>query len=445
MKITLDRKPNCIAEAHVEVPSDDVAAKRKTLINRYQQLARVPGYRPGKTPAQVIAKRFESQILGELSEQLARTAAASARDEHKLDVLSINQVSDLVFQDDGAVTFTLSFTLAPELELPEYKGISVRAPAAEVTEEMLSHRMEELRSQLAQYPKIEDRPVAEGDIAVVDLNATVDGAVLEEAFPENGTRFSGLKDFWLEITPDSFLPGLAPQLKGMAVGETREGLSVTIAEDSPHEALRGRTLVYSATLNGIRVRELPELNDEFAASIAPGNTLEDLKGLLRQRLAADLAERRRSIILDQVVAHLDQLTPGELPEDALRGETQWRVDQMVNNAQRQGLSDEELIARQEEIFTAAARQARLTLKLSFLVSKIADKEKLNVENVELAARVSEIAEREGVPMKKYLKQLEKNNGLQRIRSQILHSKVLDFLAGHANVTEIDPSAPAPQA
>ena len=183
MNITIDKKPNCEAELHIDVDADAVRNRRQALVHRYQQLARVPGFRPGKTPLAVIEKRFAREIDGELREALVGDGCREAATQHKLTVISVRAVHDDTFQPDGNFTFTADLTLEPEIILPEYKGIEVSAPRAEVSDEALEARLLELRRQFATYNDATDRVLAMGDIAVIDFTGTVDGTPIEEAAP----------------------------------------------------------------------------------------------------------------------------------------------------------------------------------------------------------------------------------------------------------------------
>ncbi len=339
MNITLDRKPGCEAEMHVEANADEVREHQNAVTTKYAKLARVPGYRPGKTPAKIIAKRFAKQIQEEVEERLVNEGCKTGIQENDIKALAVRRIEQAKFHDDGHFTFTAHLTLEPEIQLPEYKGIEVEAPIVEVTDAMIDERLEGFREQFADFEDV-DGPLSMDDVAVVSLKATLDGQPLSEILPGIASRFDGLDDYWLAMEENALVPGLAPKLVNMNIGETRDNIEVEVPTDFREADLQGKTLVYSVSLTGIKKRKLPEINDEFAARLLPDKSLAELRDFLRENMEDDLKQRRQNHIIDRIIAHLDGQISAELPQDAIQRETQRRVDMMVQNASRQGMSNE---------------------------------------------------------------------------------------------------------
>lgn len=442
MNITIDKKPNCEAELHIEVDAATVRTRRQSIVHRYQQLAKVPGFRPGKTPLPVVEKRFAREIDGELREALVGDGCREAATQHKLSVISVRAVRDDTFQPDGNFSFTADLTLEPEIALPEYKGIEVNAPRVEVTDELVDARLDEMRKNFATYNDVEGRELALGDIAIVTYSGTVDGTPVGEVAANAHLSVKGSEDYWVRMEEGSFLPGFVGQIVGLQTGETREGVKCTLDEGYPIAELAGKEIAYTVTLKGIKEQVLPEADDAFAQRLLPGKTLADVRDILRSRITDELTERRRSAIVDQILEFLNNSTETELPPELLQRETQRRVDDMVERGIRQGMENEDLEAQQDEIFAAAADQAKTNLKTTFILEQIARKEELSVNDQELINRIAWVAQRNNKPLKKFVNELKRDNAIPGIRGQMLIGKAIDFLVLNAKVNETAPEAPA---
>lgn len=440
MNITIDKKPNCEAELHIEMDSATVRTRRQSIVHRYQQLAKIPGFRPGKTPLPVVEKRFAREIDNELREALVGDGCREAASENKLSVISVRAVRDDTFDDDGNFSFTADLTLEPEILLPEYKGIEVSAPRVEVTDEMVESRINELRKNFATYNDVSGRALANGDIAIITYSGTVDGTPVGEVAGNAHLSVKGSEDYWVRMEDGSFLPGFVAQIEGMEIGTTRDDVKTTLDEGYPIAELAGKEITYRVTLNGIKEQVLPEADDAFAQRLLPGKTLADLQESLRGRLTDEMTERRRSRIVDQIMGFLNNSTETELPPELLQRETQRRVDDLVERGIRQGMENEDIEAQQDQIFAAAADQAKTNLKTTFILEQIARKEELSVNDQELINRIAWVAQRNNKPLKKFVNELKRDKAIPGIRGQMLIGKAIDFLVLNAKVTESAPES-----
>jgi len=168
MNIILEKQPNCLATLRVEVPSDTVNTERAKIVSGYASQAKIAGFRPGKAPKSVIEKKFQSAIGEELEERLVRQAYDEALRKEALKVLNFGLPQNLIHNPDGTLTFQAQLTLAPEVQLPEYKGITVKAPSTEVGDAEVEAQLEGLRERFADYADIEGRAAETGDLAVID-------------------------------------------------------------------------------------------------------------------------------------------------------------------------------------------------------------------------------------------------------------------------------------
>ncbi len=437
MNIHVDKKANCEADLRIEVPADTVKSKRSAITNKYRTHAKLPGFRPGKAPAAVVEKKFGKEIGEELHDEMVREALSKAVDEHKLNVLGVKSVTDETFQDDGNFTFTAVVSLEPEIELPEYKGIHVKAPKVEVTDERIEKELESLRERFADYEDVEDRGLAMDDIGVLSYSATIDGQPIKEVEPKVTDFIAGRESHWIKMDEESFLPGFCGQLIDLKKGEKNEKVEITMPEDFPLESLRGKEVIYSVEVIEIKEQKLPEVDDEFANKLMEGKTLADIKSMISENLEDQMKQQRESMIVDQVIEHLGKLVEVDLPEEVVARETQRRVDEMVRRGQSQGMEADAIESQQQEIFAAAEAQAKAGVKSSFILEKIAAAEKIEATDDELFAQIAQQAQQEGTPIKKFVKQVQKEGRIGSLKHQIQIGKVIDFLKENVVIEEVE--------
>ncbi len=434
MNIVVEKQPKCVATLRVEIPADKVSGERDQIVKGYASKARVPGFRPGKAPRAVVEKRFQKEISEQLNEALITEAYDEALKQESLHVLDFGVPEDVTTHENGTITFVSKLTLAPEVTLPEYKGVTVNVPTSAVPEEEIEAQLTALQERFADFKDIEGRPAAMGDFAVIDYSSTVEGKPTEEFLGKPAGYLSAREGFWVRLDEKAFLPGFAAQLVGMNVDETRE-ITVTLPEDFPMEDLRGKDLVFQTTVKEIKEAILPELDDEMAARLAPGKTMEEIKEIIRQNMAGERERKISDMKVNQIVAHFNAQVDFELPEDLVFQETQSQADAMVKQGVKSGMTEGEIESQQEEIFASAGQQAVSNLRTNFILQEIARIEKITVTDTELINHLAQIAQSRKVAPKKFIKDMQRAGRIQNIRSSMAIGKTIDFLVEHANVVE----------
>ncbi len=435
MNIIVEKQPNCLATLRVEVPSDTVKNERAKIVSGYAAQARIPGFRPGKAPKNVVEKKFQSAIAEELDDRLVRQAYDEALRKEALKVLNFGIPQNLLHNADGTLTFQATLTLAPEVALPQYKGITVKAPSTEAKDEEVETQLKGLQERFADYQNIEGRSAEGGDLAVIDFTSTLDGQPLEEALGKSAGYLAGREGFWIKLDENSFLPGFSAQVEGMSPGESKD-IALTIPEDFPLSDLRGKEVVFHVAVKELKQAVLPELDDEFAAKVTGGKSLEELKTLAKGQIEAEKRRQIDDYKVNQIVEHFNSLVDFELPEDLLRHETQGQADALVERSVRSGMTQEELAAQQGEIFATAGEQARTNLKTNFILQEIARAEGISVSDQELVNHLAMIAQSRKENPRKFIKELQRTGRIPGIRNSMLVGKAIDFVLEHATVEEI---------
>ncbi len=434
MNVFVEPKPNCLATLRVELPPDQVEKEWKTTAKAFQKQARIPGFRPGKAPAAMIEKRYEEDIKEEVKNRLLRSSMNEAIQQKKLKVISVSKVDDLEIGADRTLSYSATLVTEPEFELPPYQGIEIELKKADVGDKEIDDALNTLAEQHSEFETIEGRSLAMGDFAVLSYAGTLDGKPLQEALENTPPLLAGKPNWWIRMAEGTLAPGFCEALVGLNVEEERS-FDLTLPEDFPFEPARGKTVAYTATLHEIRERKLPEFDDALAARIEPGKTMSELRDRIREELTRyaenDFENGKRSGAMKKIL----ESVRFELPQDMVRDEMSGIMREIVEENQGRGVSDEELQAHEDQIQGAAEQSAQERVRSQFVLRQIAEKEKIEVTQQELAFHVTRMAERYQIPVNKMVKDLQKRNAIGTIRDQILVGKALDFVASNATVRE----------
>jgi trigger factor len=432
MNVEVENLPNCIASLHIELPPDLVTKEWNEVVKGFRQVARIPGFRPGKAPANVVEAKFRKEIQEELTKKLVSETTREAIREKGLKVLSISEVDGVEFTPERVMRFTATLITSPEFELPEYKGIQVKVPPDEVTDQELDQALHKFRERHATFSDLEGRALEMADFAIIDYETTLDGQPLLEVEPKAPKMLGGGADFWIKLDENTFLKGFSDRLVGMQTGELRN-FDLTTPDDYPVAGLAKRVLDFRVTLKAIKSMQLPELTDEFAGQVAEGLNLEQLKMTLKEQLVIERERRLQTLKQNQVVNYLASHVECELPQSFVKDETRRIMSEIVQHNQMRGISEDVLRENQKDIITAASRNARDRLKANFILSRIAEKEGIEVKPQELRERVQVLADQYRVKYEKMKSDLEEKKAMGQVREEVLMGKVLDFLTSNANV------------
>lgn len=439
MNITVERLPECKARLSAAIPADTVTKTRREIVSAYATQAKVPGFRPGKIPTAVIEKRFADSIEGELKDRLARSAYSEARTKESLTILGIAQVEREQFEADGSYMLAVEVVTEPDVEVPEYKGITVEVAKMYVTDEMVDNYLDNTRKQHA-LPVDVDQAARPGDLAVIDYTASLDGQPLADQVEKEVGPLATGSDHWVDLPeegqePREFIPGLAAAVLGMSKGETKT-FDATFAEEFPVAVVAGKTVSYEVTVTQVKARELPELNDAFAATLGL-ESLEQLKERVRGQFEQQRERMRTQIIDNQILGKLTKDASFDVPQHIVFNETQRQVNQMVSRGYEQGMSEEDITNNQEDLIRSAEEQAKNNVKVMFLLDQIADKEGITVSDDELTRHVAMIAYRQGRPLKKVAREFRDRNAFPELRHDIRVNKTIQLLRENAVINEVE--------
>ncbi len=434
MKIEVEAQPGSVSTLRIELPPEEVSKEWDAIANSFARLAKIPGYRPGKAPRSVIEKRFRKEIHDELTKKLVSKSYYDAIEQKQLRVVSLTNLEDVQFGEDKSMRFLATVVTAPEFELPEYKNIPVQLPSTKVAEEDVDLALERLREQSADFVDVPERGLQMEDFAVIDFEGSIEGRPIREIAPNASKNVHGGKKFWLHLAPENFLPRFCGQIIDMKRGETRS-VQVEFPAEFPVAELAGKKADYAVTLNEIKQKVLPSIDDAFAAKLVPEKTVADLRQMIEHDLEHEKEHEVERAKESQIVKFLHEHTAFDLPPPLLKSETRRALNELVHRNRERGVPDDMLKGKEKELVEGAGSLAAHRLKTNFILSRIAEREKIEVSREEIDARVREEAARYDISVDKMRKELQEHDGLNSLAEQLLLGKTLDFLKANVSVEE----------
>ena len=419
----------------VELDATAVNTAFDAVTKDYQKQAALPGFRPGKAPLPMVVKKYDAEIKDEAKRKLIGDAYRKAIDEQKLQVVGYPDIEEVQFGRGQSLQFTATIETAPDFQLPEYKGLPATLETKSVTDADVERALDLLRGQHANYNTVA-RPLASGDIAVVNYTGTCEGKVITELAP-TAKGLTEQKNFWVETTEGKFIPGFAEQLIGASASDKRT-VNVEFPADFVTKELQGKKGVYEVELVEVKEKSLPALDDELAKKFGAEN-LDALKVGVRADLENELKYSRSKNLRGQLVRALLGKVNFDLPESAVANETRNVVYDLVRQNTQRGIARELIENQKDEIYAMAAGNAKERVKLAFVVGRIAEQEKIQASQEDVIKRAQQLAMIYQTPFEQFIKDLQKRNGVNELYEQVLHEKVLELLEKNAIITE---SAPA---
>jgi trigger factor len=434
VNVTIENLAPCKKLVRVEVESQKVDEALDTVTKQFQREANLPGFRPGKAPRDMVVRKYGKDIEDEAKRKLISEAYKSALEEQKLDVLGYPDIEEIQFSRGQPLQFAATIETSPEFELPEYKGIPVKREARTVTDEDVQKALEVLRESQTTFKTVE-RPAQTGDIAVVNYTGTTDGKPITDVAP-TAKGLTEQAHFWVEIGSSSFIPGFAEQVMGAKAGDRRT-VTVDFPADFVTPELAGKKGVYEVEVTEVKEKVLPAIDDAFAKTYG-AEDLEKLRAGVRRDLESELNYKNKKSIRTQLVRSLLNRVNFELPETAVANETRNVVYDIVQENTKRGISRDTIEQQKEQIYSAATQGAKERVKVAFLLQKIAEKEDIKISQEEISQRISFLAATYKIPAQKFLKDLQKRNGLIEIYDQVMNEKVLDLLQHEAKIEDVAP-------
>jgi trigger factor len=432
VNITVENLAPCKKLLRVELDAKAVDETFDAVTKDFQKQASLPGFRPGKAPRAMVLKKFEADIKDEVKRKLIGDSYRQALDEKKIAVIGYPDIEEIQFGRGQALQFAATIETAPEFQLPEYKGLPARREVKSVTAADVDRAIELLARQHTKFETVA-RELRRGDVAVVNYTGTCDGKPITDTAP-TAKGLTEQKNFWVDAASDSFVPGFADQIIGAKAGDKRT-VNVDFPADFVTKQLASRKGVFEVEVVEVKEKVLPPIDDAFAKKYDAENLAKLREGVQRD-LENELKYSQAKAVRGQIIRALLAATNFDLPETAVAHETRTVVYDIVRENTQRGVARDLIEKQKDEIYSAATQSAKDRVKLSFLIQRIAEKEGIQVSQDEVLKRVQSLAMAYQIPLEKFLKDLQKRNGVVELYDQIAHEKVLAFLEQNAKIEEV---------
>jgi trigger factor len=424
----------------VTLDPTEVDAEHQAVVGEIAKVARIPGFRPGKAPAAMVAKRFSKEITDEFKQKVVAKAYRSALEKEKLDVLNIVNVEEGKISTGEAANVTITLDVRPEFQLPDYVGLNTEITPVDATDAEVENVIQGLRSERADF-KTADRAAQKGDYVKLAYEGSIDGKPIADLVPDK-QLYAKVPQTWEEVQGEheGVLPGLSQQINGVKAGD-KKSVTITFPAEFPAApALAGKTGSYAIEVQEVRERVLPPLDAEFFKS----QQVDDLAGLqakVRNNLKLQKEYQNRSAQRRQVTEQLATKVELPVPDSLVDAETQSVLRNFIEENMRRGVPAEQFEKDKKELFEGAKKAAAGRVKVQLVLAKIAEQEKITVTEEDLNEWLYREAVRSNQKPDKLAKSLAADRDhLRSVQQSIIFDKVVDFLVSKAKVTTLAPKA-----
>lgn len=419
--------PACTREVDVEVPAEEVTKSFRTVLRRYQKVARIPGFRPGKVPETVLRSRFGGSIREEVVEAVLPPHFRAAMVEKGLHPVSQPQVTNLQLEEGQPLRFKAIFEVLPDVTVDGYQEVKVDKPDTTLTESEYDTELDRiLDAHSTMEPVAEDRGLADGDWAQINFKGELQGEAAEAAEAVGAPPIEGA-DVSIEVGGKDTVAAFSDALRSSKVGQELK-FEVTYPADFGQKRLAGKTVAYAVEVRGIRKKVQPALDDQFAKELGDYESVDDLKQKLREHMASDKKHRlladTRNRLMDALVARFDF----PVPESLVQTQIDTRLERGLRALAAQGMRTEDMRKMDFERLREAQRESAANeVKATILLDRIADVEKIEVGDEELERELQVISLQTREPLETLRDRLTREGNLARIREQLKREKTGNLL------------------
>jgi trigger factor len=422
----------------VTLDKNEVDAEHQAVVAEFVRQARLPGFRPGKAPVAMIAKRFAKDIADEFKQKVVAKAYKEAMDKQKLEVITIAKVEEGTIEPGLSAAITFTVDVQPTFQLPEYVGLHTEVLSTESTEQEVDRVIEGMRAERADF-KVAVRAAQKGDYLKLAYEGAIEGKPILELVPDKQI-YGKVPQTWEEVEGETegVIPGLGKHLGGLKAGDKKDVTVKFPGDFAPVPVLAGRTAVYAVEVQEVRERVLPAIDAEFLKA-QQADSLDTLKASVRTSLKMQKEAQNRSAQRRQITEALAGKVDFALPAALVEAETQNVLRQYIEENMRRGVPQEQFEKDKQRLFNGAQQAAAQRVKVQLLVSRIAEKEQIKVGERDIDAFIYREAMRTGQRPDKIVKDIAKDRGMLRsIQESIIFDKAVDFLVAKATVATVQP-------
>ena len=427
MSVQVEKLEKNMAKLTVEVSAEDFKAAIKKAFNKNKNRFSIPGFRKGKAPQAMIEKMYgEGVFYEDAADEAINASYAEAMKESGLDIVSRPEVTIEKIGKDEPFVYSALVAVKPEVTLGQYKGVEVEKADASVSAEDVEAELKKVQEQNARLLTVEDRGVEDGDQTVIDFEGSVDGKGFEGGKAE---------DYPLTIGSHSFIDTFEEQLIGKKIGEECE-VNVTFPTEYHAADLAGKPATFKVTVKEIKVKELPELNDEFASEVSEFDTLDEYKKDVEKKLAEKKEIEANSKNEDAVVAKVVENATMEIPDKMIDAQAENMVQDMARRMQSQGLSLDMYLKYTgmtvEQMKEQARPDAEKRIRTRLVLEAVAKAENIQISDEKVDEEVAKMAEAYKMEVEK-LKSYMSESDIKQMKEDLAVQQAVDLLVAEAKL------------
>ena len=421
----------------ITASSEEVSEQEAKLINDFQRQAKIPGFRPGKAPKNMVRQRFAKDIQQELKQRVVSQAHQEGVTGAEFEVFNIVELDEGEVKGGQGATITFTVDVIPEFEVPAYEGLKVTNTPTEASDEEVAKMLDQILGQRAEY-NVAEKAAEKGDYVQCAYEGKIDTEIVADLVPEApmyGTQANTWEEAGNEDAPG--VRAIVDGLVGMKAGETKE-VTMEFPEDFKPEALAGKTVVYSVEAKEVREKVMPEMDDAFFESMQVKDENE-LRAKISENIENQKKQQNANGERQQITEELVKSVDFPIPESGVESETEAVLRDFMQRNMQQGVSAEEFEKHKESLHEGASKAAHDRFKSRLILTKIAEKEKIKVENEDLSRMIMMEAQQAGQNPDKLVKELQKDqNRVNQMRRDIILGKTMDLLAEKADREIVEP-------
>lgn len=426
MKVSVNDVTGCTKEITVEVPSETVQTKMDSIYHRISQEAKIPGFRKGKVPLDVIKKQYKAAAREEMVQNQLPEFFRTVLIEQKIDPVAQPQITHLQFDEGTPMKFVATVEIKPAFELKNYKGLTVKKDKTEVSEEDVDKAVENLRNQMAQLVPA-DRAAQGDDWVLIDFEGKIDDKVFEGG---KASRYPVL------LGSQSLLKDFEENLIGLKAGDSKT-FKITFPADYGKKEISGKEAEFTVKLHEIKEKKLPTLDDEFAKDGGKAENLKELREKLEAQIKHSKETDQRSKMIEQIGEKLIAEHKFDVPASLIQLEQQRLVQQGVERLRSQGIDANQLPDEQKKQFVEGMKPvAEKNVHLALIVEKISVTEKVKTEEVDIDAYIQKVSGNVNQPIDVVRRYVQQQGNMDSIKDWIQYEKTLDFLIAQSKIETV---------
>ena len=433
MKCEVEEIDACNRKLKIEIPLGDYQSKLKAYYQKLGREVKVPGFRPGKVPASIMEKRFGPEVKQEVLTQMVSDSISQGIQDNKLRAMGDPSIVEINAEEGTDITVTANVEVLPPIEINDYKDLEVSLKIPKITDEDVEKMIDAYRQQKAKTVQVTDRASQKDDLIKIDFDCSLDGQPIKEG---------SAKDYIIQIGAKNLVEGFDEQVIDMKLDDERT-FQLPMPEDHSNAAIAGKEVEFKVLLKGIQIKELPELNDEFAQTANPKkvyNNIEEMRQGIRDDLLAFERTQAKKASRKEMEEKLGEANPINIPEKLVKEQIAFMVNKEKQAATGNPVDPEAENARTADTITPEEEKkhregAIKILQQELVIGQLSDDFNTEVSEEDLNREMTSFAQMMGSNLKKLKKEWSESGAMLRLHSRMRREKTLDQLIDRVKVTE----------